>query len=46
DLIQIKSTFKVPFAQHNIKRPEVVFQKLADTVIVTVGATARRELKK
>lgn len=46
DLIQIKSTFKVPFSQHNIKRPEVVFQKLADTVIITVGATARRELKK
>lgn len=46
DLIQIKSTFKVPFVQHNIKRPEVVFQKLADTVIITVGATARREVKK
>lgn len=44
DLIQIKSTFPVPFKDYNIKRPEIVFQKLADTVFVTVSATARREL--
>lgn len=44
DLIQIKSTFKVPFADHKIKRPEVVFQKLADTVIITIAATAKRDL--
>lgn len=46
DLIQIKSTFNVPFKDHQIKRPEVVFQKLADTVIVTIAATARRDLAK
>lgn len=46
DLIQIKSTFNVPFNDHQIKRPEVVFQKLADTVIVTIAATARRDLSK
>ncbi len=46
DLIQIKSTFNVPFKDHQIKRPEVVFQKLADTVIVTIAATARRDLNK
>jgi len=40
DLLQINAQFNVPFADHNIKRPEVVFQKLADTVIVTVAATA------
>ncbi|MCC7532131.1 MAG: YceI family protein [Candidatus Melainabacteria bacterium] len=46
DLIQIKSTFNVPFKDHQIKRPDVVFQKLADTVIVTIAATARRDLSK
>lgn len=46
DLLQIKSTFSVPFKDHKIKRPEIVFQKLADTVIVTVAATGRRELPK
>lgn len=40
DLIQINTEFKVPFADHGIKRPEIVFQKLADTVIVKLGATA------
>ncbi len=44
DLIQVKSTFNVPFKDHQIKRPEVVFQKLADTVIVTISATARHDL--
>lgn len=46
DLIQIKSTFNVPFKDHQIKRPEVVFQKLADTVIVTISATAKRDVTK
>ncbi|MCC6979355.1 MAG: YceI family protein [Candidatus Melainabacteria bacterium] len=46
DLLQIKSTFNVPFKDHGIKRPEVVFQKLADTVIVTIAATATRDLSK
>lgn len=40
DLIQFKTTFPVAFKDHDIPRPEVVFQKLADTVIVTVSATA------
>jgi polyisoprenoid-binding protein YceI len=40
DLLQLKATFNVPFNDHSIKRPEIVFQKLADTVIVTVAATA------
>lgn len=40
DLIQISAEFKVPFKDHDIKRPEIVFQKLADTVIVKVAATA------
>ena len=40
DIIQVKATFNVPFKDHAIKRPEIVFQKLADTVIVTVSATA------
>lgn len=44
DLIQINGTFPVPFKDHDIKRPEVVFQKLADTVYVTVNATAHREV--
>jgi polyisoprenoid-binding protein YceI len=43
DLIQIKSTFPVALKDYNIQRPEVVFQKLADTVFVTVSATAHKE---
>jgi polyisoprenoid-binding protein YceI len=43
DLIQIKSTFPVPFKDYAINRPQVVFQKLADTVFVTIAVTARRE---
>jgi hypothetical protein len=42
DLIQIKSTFPVAFKDYKIQRPEIVFQKLADTVIVTVSATAHK----
>lgn len=44
DLIQLKATFPVYFKDHEIKRPEVVFQKLADTVIVTVSATAYNQI--
>lgn len=40
DIIQVKAVFNVPFKDHAIKRPEIVFQKLADTVIVTASATA------
>jgi len=40
DLLQIRTTFTVPFKDHQIQRPEVVFQKLADNVIVTVAASA------
>jgi polyisoprenoid-binding protein YceI len=43
DLIQINATFPVAFKDHDIKRPEIVFQKLADTVFVIVNATAHRE---
>jgi polyisoprenoid-binding protein YceI len=45
DLIQIRSTFPVAFNDYNIKRPEVVFQKLADTVIVTLSVSAHRQAK-
>jgi len=44
DLIQIKASFPVAFKDHDIKRPEIVFQKLADTVIVTVSATAYNQV--
>lgn len=42
DLLQINATFPVAFADHGIKRPEIVFQKLADTVFVTVNVTAHK----
>lgn len=38
--LQIKATFPVPFKDHDIKRPEIVFKKLADTVFVNLAATA------
>ena len=44
DLLQINATFPVAFKDHDIKRPEIVFQKLADTVYVTVSATAHKEV--
>lgn len=44
DLIQINATFPVAFKDHGIQRPEIVFQKLADTVFVTVSATAHKEV--
>lgn len=40
DLLQISADFPVSFKDHDIPRPEIVFQKLADTVIVKVGASA------
>lgn len=44
DLMQIKGTFNVAFKDHDIKRPEIVFQKLADTVIVTISASAYNQV--
>ena len=44
DLMQLKATFPVAFKDHDIKRPEIVFQKLADTVIVTISATAYNQV--
>ena len=38
DVIRIQSSFSVPLAEHKIKRPELIFQKLADTVIVSIDA--------
>jgi polyisoprenoid-binding protein YceI len=43
DIIQISAQFPVAFKDHSIKRPEVVFQKLSDNVLVKVGATAWRK---
>lgn len=44
ELLQISAEFPVPFADHAIKRPEVVFQKLTDTVIVKIASTAYRQV--
>lgn len=44
DLLQIKANFPVAFKDHAIQRPEIVFQKLADTVIVTVSGTAYNQV--
>ncbi len=43
DVIRIQSTFEVPLAEHKIQRPEVIFQKLTDTVVVTVDAYANKK---
>lgn len=40
DKLRIQSTFPIKLAEHDIKRPEVVFQKLAETVFVTVDVMA------
>lgn len=40
DVIRMKSTFEVPLVEHKIKRPEVIMQKLAEKVIVTIDAYA------
>lgn len=42
-MMQIKAELPVVLKDHDIKRPEVVFQKLADTVFVKISATARQE---
>ncbi len=44
DLLQFKAVFPVALKDHDVKRPEIVFQKLADTVIVTVSATAYNQV--
>jgi polyisoprenoid-binding protein YceI len=44
DLLQISAEFPVAFKDHGIPRPEIVFQKLSDTVIVKVGATGYYQL--
>jgi polyisoprenoid-binding protein YceI len=40
DVIRVQGTFEIPLKEHKIKRPEVIFQKLADTVIVSVDVFA------
>ncbi|MBN8659890.1 MAG: YceI family protein [Candidatus Obscuribacter phosphatis] len=40
-MLQIRAELPVAFKDHDIKRPEIVFQKLADTVFVKISATAR-----
>jgi polyisoprenoid-binding protein YceI len=41
DLLQISAQFPVAYVKdHGVQRPEIVFQKLADTVDVKVAATA------
>ncbi|MBI3590997.1 MAG: YceI family protein [Candidatus Melainabacteria bacterium] len=42
DVIRIQSTFDVPLEEHKIKRPEVIWQKLTDTVTVSVDAYANQ----
>lgn len=44
DIMQIRANLPVAFKDHGIKRPEIVFQKLADTVIVSVSATAYNQV--
>lgn len=39
--VSFLGTFPIKLADFKVKRPEVVFQKLADTVLVTVNAVAR-----
>ncbi|WP_373532321.1 YceI family protein [Vampirovibrio sp.] len=41
DHIRVRGKFPVTLAQHNIKRPEALFVKLADTVFVTVDMTGK-----
>lgn len=42
-MLQIKAELPVALKDHDIKRPEIVFQKLADTVFVKLALTARQE---
>lgn len=41
DKIRIQATFPVALEAHAIKRPEIVFQKLADTVFVTIDVMGK-----
>lgn len=43
DLIRIQANFEVPLADHKIKRPEILKQKLADTAIVFIDAFAHEK---
>jgi len=45
NIVRVQSTFDVPLEQHKIKRPEAIFQKLANTVKVTIDAYAVSEEK-
>lgn len=38
--VEVKGQFKVPLAEHHIKRPEAIFVKLADTILVNVDLVA------
>ncbi len=38
NLVRLRGSFPVTLTQHNIKRPEALFVKLADTVYVTIDA--------
>lgn len=43
DRVRIQATFPVNLTEHDIKRPEVVFQKLAETVFVTVDVMGKQK---
>lgn len=45
NVIRIQSTFDVKLKEHKIKRPEILWQKLADTVTVTIDAFANGSIK-
>ncbi len=46
DVIRIQSSFEVKLSDYKIKRPEAIFQKLADKVFVTVDAYANNHATK
>ncbi len=46
DVIRIQSSFEIKLSEHKIKRPEAIFQKLADKVFVTVDAYANNPITK
>jgi hypothetical protein len=41
--IRVHGKFPVPLAQHNIKRPEAVLVKLAETVFVDINAVGNAQ---
>lgn len=41
--IRVQGKFPVPLVQHNIKRPEAIFVKLAETVFVSVDVIGRHQ---